>query len=151
LRLEQEGILSYHTHVDLTAAGTGQFGARHLYVIKFRIGITPQGILDDIKAEPRVRSIFSEVILESHVAEIDGHVALLLFIDGASDADIVQTVQDKLIPSLLGNHGEDSIEEVSTIRVLAPVRVMRNYVVPVNMEHGYIRKEWPDEAIYVGK
>jgi hypothetical protein len=85
------------------------------------------------------------------VAEIDGHVALLLFIDGASDADIVQTVQDKLIPSLLGNHGANSIEEVSTIRVLAPVRVMRNYVMPVNMEHGYIRKEWPDEAIYVGK
>jgi DNA-binding Lrp family transcriptional regulator len=151
LRLEQEGIVSYHTHVDLTASGTGQFGARHLYVIKFRIGITPQGILDDIKAEPRVRSIFSEIIFESHVAEIDGHVALLLFIDGASDADIVQTVQDKLIPSLLGNHGANSIEEVSTIRVLAPVRVMRNYVMPVNMEHGYIRKEWPDEAIYVGK
>jgi DNA-binding Lrp family transcriptional regulator len=151
LRLEQEKILSYHTHVDLSAAGTGQFGARHLYIIKFRIGITPQGILDDIKAEPRVRSIFSEVIFESHVAEIDGHVALLLFIDGASDADIVQTVQDKLIPSLLRNHGEGSIEEVSTIRVLAPVRVMRNYVIPVNMEQGYIRKDWPDEAIYVGK
>jgi hypothetical protein len=92
-----------------------------------------------------------EVIFESHVAEIDGHVALLLFIDGASDADIVQTVQDKLIPSLLHNHGENSIEEVSTIRVLAPIRMMRNYVVPVNIEDGYIRKDWPDEAIYVGK
>lgn len=150
-RMEQEGILSYHTHLDLTATGTAQFNARHLYVIKFRIGITPQGVLADIKSEPRVRSIFTETIFESHVAEIDGHVALLLFIDGVSDADIVQTVQDKLIPSLLQNHGANSIDEVSTIRVLAPVRVMRNYVLPVNMESGYIRKDWPDEAIYVGK
>lgn len=150
-RLEQEGVLSYHLHVDLTASGTGQYGARHVYIIKFRIGITPQGVLDDIKREPQVRSIFTEVIFESHIAEIDGHVALLLFIDGASDADIVQTVQDKLIPNLLQNHGPDSIEQVSTIRVLAPVRVMRNYVLPVNMTGGYIRKDWPDEAIYVGK
>ena len=150
-RLEEEGVLSYHTHLDLTAAGTGQFGARHLYIIKFRIGVTPQGVLDDIRREPQVRSIFTEVIFESHVAEIDGHVALLLFIDGVSDADIVQTVQDKLIPSLLQNHGANSIEEVSTVRILSSVRMIRNYVLPVNMEAGYIREDWPDEAIYVGK
>ena len=28
---------------------------------------------------------------------------------------------------------------------------MRNYILPVNMENGYIRKDWPDEAIYVGR
>ena len=44
-----------------------------------------------------------------------------------------------------------SIEEISTIRLLAPVRVMRNYLPFVNMEKGYIKKDWPDEAIYVGK
>ena len=78
-------------------------------------------------------------------------VAMLLFIDGASDTDIVQTVQEKLMPSLLRNHGEGSIAEVSTIRLLKPVRVMRNYLPFVNMENGYIKKDWPDEAIYVGK
>ena len=60
-------------------------------------------------------------------------------------------MQEKLIPSLLRNHGENSIEEISTVRLLAPVRMMRNYLPFVNMEHGYIRKDWPDEAIYVGK
>ena len=150
-RMEQEGILSYHTQVNLAKNGTGQFTARHVYVIKFRIGVTVKQISDDILREPFVRSIFTEIIFESHIAEIDGKVALLLFIDGASDTDIVQTVQEKLIPSLLRNHGENSIEEVSTIRLLAPVRVMRNYLPFVNMEHGYIRKDWPDEAIYVGQ
>lgn len=150
-KLEQAGILSYFTHLDLTGTGTGQFNTRHLYIIKFRIGISYRQLLEDIKREPFVRSIFTEVIFESHIAEIDGKVAMLLFIDGASDTDIVQTVQERLIPSLLRNHGDGSIEEVNTIRLLSPVRLMRNYVLPVNMENGYIRKDWPDDAIYVGK
>jgi DNA-binding Lrp family transcriptional regulator len=150
-RLEQGGILSYFTHLDLSARGTGQFGARHLYIIKFRIGITYKQLLDDIQREPFVRSIFTEIIFESHIAEIDGKLAMLLFIDGADETNIVQTVQEQLIPSLLRNHGENSIEEVNTIRVLAPVRTMRNYIQPVNMHAGYIKKDWPDDAIYVGR
>jgi len=148
-RLEQDGILSYHTQVDLTESGTAQFTARHLYVIKFRLGVTASQLEEDIRREPFVRSIFTEIIFESHIAEIDGHLAMLLYID--SDTDIVQTVQEKLIPSLLRNHGDGSIAEVSTIRLLKPVRVMRNYLPFVNMQDGYIRKDWPDEAIYVAK
>jgi DNA-binding Lrp family transcriptional regulator len=150
-RLEQSGILSYFTHLDLSPRGTGQFGARHLYIIKFRIGITYKQVLEDIQREPFVRSIFTEIIFESHIAEIDGKLAMLLFIDGADETNIVQTVQEQLIPSLLRNHGENSIEAVNTIRVLAPVRTVRNYIQPVNMEAGYIKKDWPDEAIYVGR
>lgn len=150
-RLEEAGILSYHTHLDLSSEGTGQFTTRHLYIIKFRIGITYTQLLEDIQREPFVRSIFNEVIFESHIAEIDGKLAMLLFIDGASEKEIVETAQGQLIPSLLRNHGEDSIEEVRTIRVLAPIRVLRNYLPAVNMESGYLKKDWPDEAIYVGK
>jgi DNA-binding Lrp family transcriptional regulator len=151
LRLEQEGILSYHTLVNLSEPGSGQFPARHLYIIKFRIGVTMRQIQEDLQREPYVRSLFTELIFESHIAEIDGRIALLLFIDGTSDVDIVQSVQEKLIPSLRQNHGADSIEDISTVRLLAPNRVLRNYLPLVNMEQGYIRKDWPDDAIYVGK
>jgi DNA-binding Lrp family transcriptional regulator len=149
-KLEQAGILSYFAHLDLSSSGTGQFSARHLYIIQFRIGVTYKQVLEDIQREPAVRSVFTEIIFESHIAEIDGKLAMLLFIDGGSDTDIVQTVQEKLIPSLLKNHGADSIEKVQTIRVLAPVRVMRNYVLPVNMDGAYIKDDWPEEGIYVG-
>jgi hypothetical protein len=149
-KLEQAGVLSYFTHLDLSARGTGEFSARHLYIIQFRIGVTYKQLLEDIQREPSVRSVFTQIIFESHIAEIDGKLAMLLFIDGASDTDIVQTVQEQLIPSLLKNHGANSIEEVQTVRVLAPVRVMRNYVLPVNMEAGYLKKDWPDDGIYVG-
>ena len=150
-RLEQAGILSYFTHLDLSANGTGEYNTRHLYIIKFRNGITYNQLVEDIKREPFVRSIFTEIIFESHIAEVDGKLAMLLFIDGASETDIVQTVQEKLIPSLERNHGQGSIENVSTMRVLSPVRAMRNYILPVNIVNGYVRKDWPNDAIYVGR
>ena len=150
-RLEEDGILAYFTHVDLSATGTGQFPVRQQYIIKFKLGVTLQRLLDDIRREPKVRSVFTESILESHIAEMDGHLAMVLTIEGESDQQLVQNVHENLIPSLRRNHGQDCIEEVQTIRLLAPVRVMRNYVMPVNMKHGYLVKDWPDEAIYVGK
>jgi DNA-binding Lrp family transcriptional regulator len=144
LRLEQEGLLAYFTNLDLSADGAKQYNARHLYIIKFRDGVTYNQLVEEIR-------VFTETIFESHIAEIDGKVALLLFVDGNSDLDIVQRTHEELIPSLLKNHGADSIEEISTIRLLSPVRVMRNYLPLVNMANGYLRSDWPNEAIYVGK
>lgn len=149
-KLEHEAILSYFTQVDLSPKGTGQFNTRHLYIIQFGVGVTYQQIIDDIAKEDYSDSIFTKITFESHIAELDGKLALLMFFDGASDIDIVQTVQEKIIPRLRQNHGEASIEQISTMRLLAPVRIMRNYLPMVNMHEGYIRKDWPDASIYVG-
>ena len=150
-KLEHEGVLSYFTQVDLSSKGTGQFNTRHLYIIQFGMGVTYQQIIDDITKEDYLDSIFTKITFESHIAELDGKLALLMFFDGASDIDIVQTVQEKIIPKLRNNHGEGSIEEISTMRLLAPVRIMRNYLPLVNMQDGYMKKDWPDASIYVGK
>jgi len=150
LRLEQEGILSYYTNVDLCSDGAKQFNARHLYIIKFRVGVTYTQLIDEVR-QSGDQTVFAESIFESHIAEIDGKVALLLFVDGDSDLDIVRRIHEELIPILLKNHGDDSIEAVSTLRLLAPVRIMRNYQPLVNMNRGYLMADWPSEAIYVGR
>jgi DNA-binding Lrp family transcriptional regulator len=149
-RLEQEGILAYFANVDLSVTGAEQFNARHLYIIKFRVGITYKQLVDEIRMEPS-KTVFTDRVYESHIAEIDGKVALLLYIDGDSDVDIVQRMHEEFIPSLLENHGKDSIEEISTMRLLSPVRVLRNYLPLANMQNGLLRPDWPDEAIYVGR
>lgn len=149
-RLEEQGVLSYHTQVNMMENGTGRFVTRHLYIIKFRMGVTKKQIIDDIKSELNVNSVFTELIFQSHLAEIDGHIALLLLIEGKDDSDVVESVQGKIIPSLRKNHGQDSIEDIRTIRVLAPIRVMRNYIPLVNMDHGMMKEDWSDEAIFVG-
>lgn len=149
-RLEEEGILSYHTMVNMMEDGTGHFMTRHLYIIKFRIGVTKKQIVDEIRNEPNLKSVFTELIFQSHIAEIDGHVSLLLLVEGKDDSDVVENMQAKIIPSLRKNHGQDSIEEIRTLRILAPIRIMRNYIPIVNMVSGVMKDDWPDEAIFVG-
>src|ERR1700742_4508841 len=61
-RLGQSGILSYFPHLDLSANGTGEYSARHLYIITFRIGVSYTQLLEDIKKEPFVRSVFNEFL-----------------------------------------------------------------------------------------
>jgi len=149
-RLEDDGLLNYFAAIDMQETGTGTFGARHLYIIKFRIGVTVRQIVDEIKSEPNVRSVFTDLIYESHIAETDGHVTLVMIIEGKNDADIIENVQGKIIPSLRKNHGPDSIEEISTLRLLSPIRVFHNYVPMVNMDKGVLRGDWTDDAILVG-
>ncbi|HUK82991.1 MAG TPA: winged helix-turn-helix transcriptional regulator [Verrucomicrobiae bacterium] len=149
-KLEAEGLLSYFAALDMQESGTGAFGARHLYVIKFRIGITVKQLVEEIRHEPNVRTIFTDLIYESHIAEIDGRVALVMIIEGKHDADIVENVQGNIVPSLRKNHGPDSIEEISTIRLLNPVRIFHNYVPLVNMRQGVLNPDWPNDAVFVG-
>ena len=149
-RLEDEGLLSYFAAIDMQETGTGTFNARHLYIIKFRIGITVKQIVEEIKSEPNVRSVFTDLIYESHIAEMDGRVALVMIIEGKDEADILDSVQGKIVPSLRKNHGPDSIEEISTLRLLEPIRIFHNYVPLVNMDKGVLRPDWTDDAIFVG-
>ena len=150
MRLEDEGLLNYFAAIDMQETGTGTFGARHLCIIKFRIGITVKQIVEEIKSEPNVRSVFTDLIYESHIAETDGRVTLVMIIEGKDDADIIENVQGKIVPSLRKNHGPDSIEEISTLRLLSPIRVFHNYVPMVNMDKGVLRGDWTDDAIFVG-
>jgi DNA-binding Lrp family transcriptional regulator len=149
-RLEDEGLINYFAAIDMQETGAGTFGARHLYIIKFRIGITVKQIVEEIKNEPNVRSVFTDLIYESHIAELDGRVALVMIIEGKNDADIIENVQGKIIPSLRKNHGPESIEEISTLRLLSPIRLFHNYVPLVNMHQGLLREDWTDDAIFVG-
>ena len=73
-----------------------------------------------------------------------------MIIEGKNDSDIVENVQGKIVPSLRKNHGPDSIEEISTIRLLGPIRIFHNYVPLVNMLQGVISSDWPGDAVFVG-
>ncbi len=76
--------------------------------------------------------------------------AFVMIIEGKNEADIIENVQGKILPSLRKNHGPDSIEEISTLRLLGPIRIFHNYVPLVNMSKGILRPDWTDDAIFVG-
>src|SRR3989338_6216649 len=88
-KLEEEGIISYFSNINMRSNGTARFGARQLHVIRFKLGITREQIMNEIKEEKMVRMSYGKYIYESHLAEIEGHIALILIIEGKSDEHIV--------------------------------------------------------------
>jgi len=149
-RLERDGVLSYQTNVEMQASGTGRFNTQHMITIKFRLGITRGQLTQEIRREPNVANVFSELIRDSYLAETDGHIALVMIVEGESDIDVVESLQGKIVPSLKKNHGDDSIVELHTMRLLGNIRREHNYLPMVNMEAGVLKADWPDDAIFVG-
>ena len=150
-RLEREDILSYYTAVEMQSNGTARFNTQHMIIIKFELGVTRSQIVQEICNEPNVANVFSELIRDSYIAETDGHIALVMVVEGESDSDVAESLQGKIIPSLKKNHGDSSIVELRTIRLLGSIRREHNYLPMVNMEDGVMRWDWPDEAIFVGQ
>lgn len=148
-RLEEEGLISYFTNIDMGKNGTGCFGARHLHIIKFKLGIPKSQIIKEIQEERNVKTTYTNYIYESHIAEIDGHVALIMILEGNTDDDIVENFNKIVVPALKRNHGADSIINVQTIRLSDPIRVFHNYVPLINMKNGKLSNEWRDDMIFV--
>ena len=149
-RLEREGVLRYYTAVDMQDNGTSRFNTQHMITIKFELGVTRGQIVEEIGSEPNVANVFSELIRDSFIAETDGHVALVLIMEGESDSDVADNLHGKIIPSLKKNHGDGSVIELRTVRLLGTIRREHNYLPMVNMADAVLREDWPDEAIFVG-
>ena len=148
-KMESKGLISYFLSLNMGPNGTGRFGARHLYLIKFKLGVSQDQIIKEIMEEPKVRSVFTDFIFESHIAEIDGHTALGIVLEGKDNDEVSTMFNTLLIPSLENNHGKDSIDQVSTIRIGKPIRIFHNYLPMINMKDGIIKNDWESEAIFV--
>jgi DNA-binding Lrp family transcriptional regulator len=120
--LEADGLISYHLNVNMGSGGTGRFSARHLYLVRFKLGFPQARLVKEIMEERNVRTVFTDYIYESHIAEIDGHTALMMIIEGHSDDEINEAFNSKIIPSLKKNHGEDAILDVRTPKRIYPLR-----------------------------
>ncbi|MEK6950066.1 MAG: winged helix-turn-helix transcriptional regulator [Nanoarchaeota archaeon] len=142
-KLEQENKISYYVSTNQ------QNKARHLYIVRFKMGITKNKLKEEIKKEPKIKSLFTEHIYESHFAEMSGHTAILLVIEGSSDEEISESFNGKVLPSMFKNHGQDSIVEITTIRLSENIRMFHNYLNFINIKHGKISKDWLLESIYV--
>ena len=149
-RLEEEGLISYFTKLDMGYSGTGRFGAKHLYIIKFNMGITREQYLEEFKKESHEKSIFTEFVYESHIGEVDGHLALIMIIEGKNDLEITENFNKIILPSIRKNHGQDSVVKINTLRLDMPVRILHNYLPFINMEKGKLKEEWLDNSIFVG-
>lgn len=143
-KLELENKIDYHVAVS------HKDKIRHLYIVKFKMGITKSKLIDDIRKEPKmIKSIFTEMIHQSIFAEMDGHVGILMRVEGYSDSEISENFNGKILPAMLKNHGQDSIISINTIRLSDSIRIFHNYLPFINMRHGKIVHDWPLDFIHV--
>lgn len=142
-KLEQDNKISYYLSINSASK------SRHLYSIKFKMGITKEKLLNDIKKEPKIKSLFTEMISESYFAEIDGHTAIIMIVEAGSDNEISENFNGKILPLMLKEHGEGSIREIKTIRIGDSIRVFHNYLPSINMENGKLKSDWHIESIYL--
>lgn len=149
-KLEQEGVLRYWTTIDHSPAGTGEYTASHLYVISFAIGVSYQKVWQHLQQRSS-QAGRAKFISESHLAEADGKIVLFLLVNGTSDKEILLKMHEQILPDLFDALGATAVKGITTLRLLSPVRTLRNYLPLINMAAPAIRADWPDAAIHVGQ
>ncbi len=141
-KLEQNEDINYFVSINRKSI------VRHLYTIKFKMGTTKQKLMNEIKNESAVKTIFTKLIYESHFAEINGHTSIIMFVEGESDNIISENFNGKILPQMLKNHGADSIIEINTIRLDNTIRLFHNYLPSINMKNGKLKRNHLLDSIY---
>lgn len=147
--LERAGLLRYFTSLDTGEHGTGKFGAKQIYIIKFKIGITRKRFLEE-SAKGKDLLYFSPCYISlSYLGEKDGHLTYMCILDAETESKLLDEFNGKLVSHFKNNFGEDCIREIITMRITNTIRRHHNYIPMINMENGIIKEDWPDSLIFV--
>jgi DNA-binding Lrp family transcriptional regulator len=150
-KLEAEGMLNYYVDICHSKKGTNDFNAKQLYILKFRSDILKNDIINAFIKDPKMREFSAEHIPESHLAEKDGRLALILFFNAESEIDLIDSFNGKMIPMLKKHFGEDAIIDIITTRIVDLLSVNHNYLPNFNMESGVIKKDWDKRLVFVDR
>lgn len=145
-KLEEEELINYY--VDVNHEKLSLFKIRQLYIIKFKEGLT---INDFGKALIPIASNKSsfKYVTESSLAEMDGHLTLLIIVNAKSDEELSNFFNGILIKNFKKHFGEDSILDIKSIKIIKDGRLHHNYIPQINMNKGKIKKDWPEDFIFV--
>jgi DNA-binding Lrp family transcriptional regulator len=149
--LERRGWLKYFVSFDTGEFGTGTFKAKQLYIIKFKTGLTREDYIEKVEKDKRVQQFNTSYISLSYLGEKDGTLALVMILDAETDSLLVDEFNGKVLPHLKDKLGQDCIREIITTKISNTLRRHHNYMPEINMENGMMKKDWPDDWIFVDK
>lgn len=145
--METQGLLHYFTSCNLNAVANGT--ECHIYLIQLRQGISARSVLRCMNHEPRLATVFTKYVSESHLVEIDGLTAIMLFINGSRGSRVMDIFQQEIVPELVKRHGSDCIDHLSTMRLVAPLRIHHNYLPGINLTGAKLHTDWPDAGLHI--
>ncbi len=144
-KLEAEGLIRYYAELDNTALGTGLFGARYLYAVKLRYGITRDEFLKKLSGQ-RYRSVFLKHVYMKFLGEDQGSLILYLILESYHERDILEIFNAELVPFLRQLFGQDAIQETRTSLLTETLRLFHNYL-PNRMEAGKLKN--PEDGLFI--
>jgi len=148
-QMEKNRFLRYYASLDKGEFGLHIFGAKQLYIIQFKIGITQEKYLEMMENDSKWRFFNSKFISQAYLGEKDGHLALALILDAVDESQLVEEFNGKIVSFLTEKLGKDAVEEIITSGLSRLLRVHHNYLPYNNIENGVIKDSWPDELIFV--
>lgn len=146
--LEQNNILNYFTFVNHGSHGTEQFNSQYLYLIKLNFGITALQVTEKFPYL-MTNPILTKHTLFSGVGEDNGHVIITIILESVKHNDIIEIFNADIVPSLGNYFGPNCIVDVKTIPMRRSVKLLHNYIPGFNMENGVIKKDWPNENLFI--
>ena len=150
-KLESESLIRYFTAFDTGEFGTGMYKAKQLYIIKFKTGITRKDYIEKMERDKKFQQFNSSYISLSYLGEKDGRLALVMILDARTDSSLVDEFSGKIVLHFKEKFGDDCISELITTKIIDTLRRHHNYLPAINMEKGIIKKDWPDNYIFVDK
>lgn len=146
--MEKEGLLLYMTRLVHGPSGVGIQNLGELFVIKFKLGMTEKEFKESIRVIPHVKE-FSKYITLAYLGSYQGHLALIILVGGKTAREVNEVFHGTIIKSLRMQFGEDAVEDVFSVQITDPVRMIHNYLPGINIENGRIKDSWRDEWIFV--
>ena len=150
-QLQKENLIRYFTSFDTGEFGTGVFKAKQLYIITFKTGLTRRDYIEKVERDKKFHQFGSSYISLSYLGEKDGRLALVMILDAETDSLLVDEFNGKFLPHLKEKLGQDCIREIITTKISNTLRRHHNYIPGINMENGVMKKDWPDEFIFVDR
>lgn len=146
--LENEHILHYMVLVNHGREGTGIFNAQHLYLVKFNYGITTAKI-SEVFPHMFSTPIMNKHVLVSGLGEEDGRVTMMLILESAKHSDIIEIFNAEIVPAFTQAFGSNPVHSVQSMPMRRKSKLFHNYIPDFNMEKGIIKKDWPNEKLFI--
>ena len=145
--LEKGGLIHYMVHLDNSRTGTGVFPTKHMYIIQFRKGITRAQFMSYAKKIDFVH-LFLKHTSDSFLAESDGRLQLILFIESYKDTDIIEIFNADYFNHLESVFGKQCISDVKVMTINSQLQAFHNYFPHINMKDGMIKSSWSNIFVY---
>ncbi|MFT4313228.1 MAG: winged helix-turn-helix transcriptional regulator [Candidatus Woesearchaeota archaeon] len=147
--LESEGLIQYYTSLQKSSNGLQLFEVSQLYILKFRAGLTKKEYIKKIESQSESREFNAKFVNTSYLGEKDGHLALVMILEAPNKAALTEEFNGQIIPFIRSCFGEHAIEDIQAVHINDTIRVHHNYLPESNMKDGKMKKDWPDEYIFV--